>query len=632
MRGPGRIGSLGGYAPPVPDSEFEVLAPVAGVLQSVLVDEGATVESGALLALIEVMKMETEVRAPGAGTVASIGAGAGASVSEGDVLLVLASTAADQASPAAPESGSTAAEPEAGVRADLADVRERRRRALDEGRPHAVAGRHERGGRTARENLDDLVDEGSFVEYGIFALAAQRQRRSEDELIERTAADGLIGGIARVNGGRFGEDAAACAVVSYDYTVLAGTQGAVGHFKKDRLFEVVERLRLPVILFAEGGGGRPGDTDMPTGSSLTARAFALWGRLSGLAPRIAIVHGRCFAGNAALAGTADILIATEAANIGMGGPAMIEGGGLGTHAPEAIGPIDVQDANGVVDIRVADEAEAVAAAKRALGYFQGRADDWEALDQQALRDLVPESRRRSYSMRAVIESLSDSGSVTELRAGFGQGMITALTRIEGRPIGVLANDPSHMAGAITSDGSDKAARFMGLCEAFDLPLISLVDTPGMMVGPEVEETALVRHCSRLFAIGPNLTVPLIAVVVGRGYGLGAQAMVGGSFLEPLLSLAWPTGELGPMGIEGAVRLGMKNELAAIDDDSERERRLAELVAGLREHFRALNVATYFEIDDVIDPAETRDRIARTLAAVPSSAPRQGKKVPWVDTW
>ncbi len=498
--------------------------------------------------------------------------------------------------------------------------------------PTPSRGRHERGGRTARENVEDLIDPGSFSEYGIFALAAQRQRRSEDELIERTAADGLIGGIATVNAERFGAERASCAVVSYDYTVLAGTQGALGHFKKDRLFEVIERTRLPVVLFAEGGGGRPGDTDMPTGSSLTARAFALWGRLSGLVPRIAIVHGRCFAGNAALAGTADILIATEGANIGMGGPAMIEGGGLGNYAPEQVGPIDVQDANGVVDVRVADEAEAVGVTKTLLGYFQGRTDAWTAPPQAPLRDVVPESRRRSYDMHSVIAGLCDEESVTELRRGFAAGMITVFARIEGRPIGIVANDPSHLAGAITSPGADKAARFMTLCEAFGIPVLSLVDTPGMMVGPEVEETALVRHCSRLFSIGPNLTVPLLAVVVGRGYGLGAQAMVGGSFLEPLLTLAWPTGELGPMGIEGAVKLGMKNELAAITDEAEREEHFRELVAGLRHHFRALNVATYFELDDVIDPAQTRTRLAQTLAAAPSPAPREGKHLPWVDTW
>ena len=494
-----------------------------------------------------------------------------------------------------------------------------------------MALRHERGGRTARENLADLVDQGSFVEYGRLALAAQRQRRSEDDLIARTAADGIIGGTARINGDVFG-DGGRCAVLSYDYTVLAGTQGAVGHFKKDRLFELIERMRLPVVLFAEGGGGRPGDTDYPTGSSLTARAFALWGRLSGLVPRIAIVAGRCFAGNAALAGTSDLLIATEGSSLGMGGPAMIEGGGLGRFDPEDVGPIDIQEANGVVDLRVADEAAATAAARRLLSYFQGPLARYEACDQGPLRGLVPESRRRSYEIRQLLATLADRDTVTELRRGFGPGMITAFARLEGRPIGVIANDPAHLAGAITASGADKAARFLQLCEGFDIPVLSLVDTPGMMVGPEAEATGLVRHCSRLFAVGSNLTVPLLAVVVGRGYGLGAQAMVGGSFLEPLLTLAWPTGELGPMGIEGAVKLGMKDELEAIAGPEQRERRVSELVAGLRQHFRALNVATYFELDDVVDPAETRGLLARTLAAAPSPPPREGKKLPWVDTW
>jgi acetyl-CoA carboxylase carboxyltransferase component len=611
----------------MPTPPIEVPSPTAGVVQRLLVAAGERVAANQPLALVEVMKMETEVRAPAAGTVRELRVEAGAEVADGAVLCTLVGD--DEGSP----TGSVAAEPAAAdtVRADLAELRERRRRALDEGRPEVVAERHRRGGRTARENLTDLVDEGSFVEYGSLALAAQRARRSEEELIARTPADGLIGGTASVNGDRFGA-AARCAVVSYDYTVLAGTQGAVGHFKKDRLFELIERMRLPVVLFAEGGGGRPGDTDYATGSSLTARAFALWGRLSGLVPRIAVVAGRCFAGNAALAGTADLVVATENSNLGMGGPAMIEGGGLGRFAPEAVGPIDVQEGNGVVDVRVADEAAAVATAKRLLSYFQGSFTEWTAPAQAPLRDLVPESRRRSYEIRDVLTTLADEASVLELRAGFGQGMITALARIEGRPIGIVANDPGHLAGAITGAGADKAARFMQLCEAFDLPLLSVVDTPGMMVGPEVEETALVRHCSRLFAIGPNLTVPLLAVVVGRGYGLGAQAMVGGSFLEPLLTLAWPTGELGPMGIEGAVQLGMKAELAAIEDPAERERRFAELVAGLRHHFRAVNVATYFELDDVVDPAETRARLAATLAAAPPAPPREAKKVPWVDTW
>ena len=605
---------------------LEIPSPTAGVVQEILVSEGDLIEAEQVVAVVEVMKMETEVRAPVAGRVTAISVRPSESIAEGASLCTV-----EPGPGAGGELPTPAQQPSPDRRADLDEVLDRRGRAADEGRPDAVARRHERGGRTARENLADLVDEGSFVEYGRLALAAQRQRRSEDDLVARTAADGIIGGTARINGEHFGE-AGRCAVLSYDYTVLAGTQGAVGHFKKDRLFELIERMRLPVVLYAEGGGGRPGDTDYATGSSLTARAFALWGRLSGLVPRIAIVSGRCFAGNAALAGTADLLIATESSNLGMGGPAMIEGGGLGAFRPEEVGPIDVQESNGVVDLRVADEAAATTAARRLLSYFQGPLPDYTAPDQGPLRDLVPESRRRAYEIREVLETIADTDSVTELRAGFGAGMITAFARIEGRAIGVIANDPAHMAGAITSAGADKAARLLQLCEAFDIPVLSLVDTPGMMVGPEVEETALVRHCSRLFAIGANLTVPLLGVVVGRGYGLGAQAMVGGSFLEPLLTLAWPSGELGPMGIEGAVKLGMKAELEGIADADERERRFEELVAGLRHHFRALNVATYFELDDVIDPVETRGLLARTLAAAPTPPPREGKKVPWVDTW
>lgn len=603
----------------------QVTAHTAGVVAEIAVEVGQPVETGETMVVVEVMKMEHQVAAPTAGIVESVSTSVGARVSEGEELAGIRAGA--EPSPGGP--GKREAQSNDALRDDLAEVLDRHARTDDDARPEAVAKRHARGGRTPRENLTDLVDPGSFVEYGALALAAQRARRSEDELIAQTPADGLIGGIGRVNGAEFGESGR-CAVISYDYTVLAGTQGTIGHYKKDRLFELVERLRLPVVLFAEGGGGRPGDTDVAMGSWLTARAFALWGRLSGKVPRIAIVSGRCFAGNAALAGTADLIVATESANLGMGGPAMIEGGGLGSYAPEEIGPIDVQEANGTIDVRAADEAESVTVAKRLLGYFQGRTGDWEAADQDLLRELVPESRRRAYDVRRVIETLFDTGSATELRRGFGAGMITAFARLEGRPVGVVANDPEHLAGAITSPGADKAARFMGLCEAFGIPLISLVDTPGMMVGPVAEETALVRHSSRLFAIGPNLTVPYLVVVLGRAYGLGAQAMAAGGFWEPQLAVAWPTGELGPMGIEGAVRLGARAELDVIADADARERRVQELVADLRERFRAVNVATYFELDDVIDPAQTRSILCASLATAEGT--RSPTEAAWVDVW
>ena len=515
-------------------------------------------------------------------------------------------------------------------RDDLAELLRRQALTGDEARPAAVGRRHEAGGRTARENIEDLVDAGSFVEYGRFAIAAQRGRRELDDLISRTPADGLVGGTARINGDLFG-DRAACAVISYDYTVLAGTQGALGHRKKDRLFELIERMRLPAVLYAEGGGGRPGDTDYPVVSALDTRAFALWARLSGLVPRIAVVAGRCFAGNAVLAGCSDLIVATENVSLGMGGPAMIEGGGLGKVDPDDVGPLEMQERNGVVDLAVADEAEATAATKRLLAYFQGSTAAGREPDQARLREIVPERERRAYAVGPAIETLADADSVTFLRERFAPEMATALARIEGRPLGFIANDTRHMAGAITSDAADKAARFLQLCDSFGLPVVSLIDTPGMMVGPEAEATGLVRHASRLLVGGAALRVPLIAVILRRGYGLGAQAMAGGSLHEPLLTVAWPTAHLGPMGLEGAVRLALRKELEAIEDEGEREQRVRDLTAAAEENARAINAATLFELDDVVDPAQTRSLIASTLAAA-ASAPEPPSAHRFVDVW
>lgn len=514
--------------------------------------------------------------------------------------------------------------PDEPLRDDLAELLRRRGLTQDAGRSDAVTRRHAAGGRTARENIADLVDDGSFVEYGRFAIAAQRQRRSLDDLIARTPADGLLAGTARIGG-------VACAVLSYDYTVLAGTQGAIGHRKKDRLFEIIERMKLPTVFFAEGGGGRPGDTDIPTVSSLEIRAFALWAGLSGHVPRIAVVKGRCFAGNAVIAGAADLIVATRDSSIGMGGPAMIAGGGLGEVAPDDVGPIPVQAANGVVDVVVADEAEAVATTRKLLGYFTAPDDPGPVSDQTALRTMVPERARRAYAVAPIIETLADAGSVTLLREKFAPEMVTALGRIEGRPVGIIANNTMVMAGAITAAASDKAARFLQLCNAFGLPVVSLVDCPGYMVGPAAEAEALVRRGSRLLVAGAALTVPLVAVILRRGYGLGAQAMCGGSLHEPLLTVAWPGAHLGPMGLEGAVRLGLRKELEAIADDDEREQAVRAATAAAEQNARALNSASLFEIDDVIDPAETRDLIAATLAAAAQDE-RPAPRARFVDTW
>ncbi|MFM8888430.1 MAG: acyl-CoA carboxylase subunit beta [Solirubrobacterales bacterium] len=511
---------------------------------------------------------------------------------------------------------------------ELDELRHRIELTLDGARPEAVEKRHARGGRTARENLEDLVDPDSFVEYGRFAIASQRSRRSVEELIEKTPADGLVGGTAQVNGKLFGEEGSACAVLSYDYTVLAGTQGHVGHRKKDRLFDLIERMGLPTIFFAEGGGGRPGDTDIPVVSALEVPAFALWAGLSGKVPRIAIVHGRCFAGNAVIAGCSDLIVATEGSSIGMGGPAMIAGGGLGEVSPDEVGPSAMQSENGVIDFLARDEAEAVEVTRRLLSFFQGRIAPGVETDQESLREVVPEGARRAFDPVPVIETLCDEESVVVLREGFAPEMVTAFGRIEGRPVALIANDSRHMAGAVTSDGADKAARFLQLADAFGIAVISLVDTPGMMVGPEHEKTGLVRHTSRLLLAGASLGVPLLSVILRRSYGLGAQAMMGGGTHEPLLTVAWPGAHLGPMGLEGAVRLALRDELAGIEDEEEREGKVRELTEAAEQNARAINAATLFEIDDVIDPAETRRVLASTLAAA-GEPPRSSRMV---DAW
>ena len=502
----------------------------------------------------------------------------------------------------------------------------------DAARPDAVARRRKTGQRTARENIADLCDPGSFVEYGALVVAARRQRNTLDELIERTPADGMVMGLGRVNGELFPDERARVAAIAYDYTVLAGTQGYKNHEKKDRMFELATHWRLPIVFFTEGGGGRPGDTDAVFAGQLHVRAFELFNKLSGLVPLVGVVSGRCFAGNAVMLGCCDVIIATANSNIGMGGPAMIEGGGLGIFRPEDVGPMSVQVNNGVVDIAVADEPEAVRAARKYLSYFQGAVERWECADQRRLRKLIPENRLRVYDVRQVIETLADTGSVLELRPRFGRALVTSFIRIEGRPLGVIASNPMHIGGAIDSDAADKAARFMQLCDAFDIPLLSLCDTPGNMVGPEAEKAALVRHCCRVFVTGANLTVPLFSVVLRKAYGLGAQGMVGGSFRAPFFTVAWPTAEFGPMGLEGAVKLGYRNEIAAITDPSERKAFFERMVAQMYEQGKGLSAASLFEIDDVIDPADTRRWIMGGLRSLPAPAKREGKKRAWVDTW
>lgn len=601
-------------------------SPLGGTVAELLVVPGQTVSAEAVLLVVQSMKMFCEIRADKPARIVGIEVELADLIAEGQPLLRLVELDGHEREFVAPAPRAT--EPGDTVRADLQELRNRLAFLPDDARPEAVARRRTLGMRTARENIADLCDAGSFAEYGALAVAAQRRRRSLDDLIRNTPADGMITGIGNINGDRFGEEASRCAVMAYDATVLAGTQGLNNHQKTDRLLEVALRHRLPVVLFAEGGGGRPGDTDTAIVAGLHLATFGSYARLSGKVPVVGIAAGRCFAGNAALLGCSDVIIATRNSNIGMGGPAMIEGGGLGRFAPEQIGPSDVQNANGVIDILVDDEAQATSVARQYLSFFQGRLSHWECQDQALLRDVLPMNRAQTYAVRRVMDLIVDTGSLLELRSGFGAGIVTALARIEGRPVALIASNPLHLGGAIDAVAADKASRFLQLCNAHGLPVVSLVDTPGFMVGPDIEAQAQVRHVSRMFLQGANLRVPLFALVLHKAYGLGAMAMTGGGFHVPLATVAWPSGEFGAMGIEGAVRLGYSKELAAKAEGPAREALFASLVDQAYERGKAINMASALEIDAVIDPAQTRDWLTKGLMSAKAGEADR----PPIDSW
>jgi acetyl/propionyl-CoA carboxylase alpha subunit len=621
-----------------PDGTAPVRAPVQATIVSFDVREGDVVKQGQQVMVLNAMKMEHVIRAPVSGVVRLIVGEVGESVPEGVPLIFIE----EQDVEGSPDDEASHVDLDR-LRPDLAEVERRRALTTDEARAEVVAVHHAKGRRTARENIADLCDPGTFVQYGSLGVG-QGLVGNVDELLGYAPSDGMVMGLGQVNGDLFGPEKSRAIVMSYDYTVLAGTQGGMNHRMKDRMFETAEKLHVPVVLFAEGGGGRAGggtrnsanfrnpQGGISGGGGLHVPTWNKQARLSGLVPLIGVVSGRCFAGNAALLGICDIIVATPDASIGMGGPAMIEGGGLGVYRPEEVGPVSVQAPNGVIDILAKDEADAIAAVKKYLSYFQGPLTEFETADQRLLRTVVPENRLRVYDMRNVIETLADTDSVLELRRDFGRAMITALIRIEGRSVGVIANNPLFLSGAIDSAAADKAARFMQICDAFDIPILFLCDTPGIMVGPEAEKTALVRHANRLFVLGASITVPTFTVVIRKAYGLGAQTMGGGNHNLPIFVLSWPTGEFGGMGLEGQVKLGRRRELEAIEDPAARRERYDELVAQAYERGKAINAGHVFEVDDVIDPADTRKWLIAGLRSAPQPLPRKTKKRPCIDAW
>lgn len=578
-----------------------IKAESAAIVVEIYVTPGQEVAAGTVLLATELMKMRHEIISEESAVVKSIHVETGAELHGGEPLVTLEPAKVSARKPDISDN----------LRPDFAEFEARMALLSDNARPEAVAKRHKQKFRTARENIEHLFDAGSFTEYGALAIAAQRTQRPLPDLQARTQGDGIICGIGLVAG----RPVAAMAV---DYMVMAGTQGFNHHRKMDRLIDVAGRDKLPIVLFAEGGGGRPNDYDV-------AHVMAAWLNVTSFrnfaahrGQKIGIVTGYCFAGNAALFGVCDVRIATQNSRIGMGGPAMIEGGGLGVVKPTEIGPSDVQVKNGVIDLLTEDEASAVSAAKTLLTLSSpGEVTEGAT---ETLRSIVPVDRTRAYDMRKAIQTLVDPDTFLEIRRGFGTGMITGFARVKGRAIGLLANNPLHLGGAIDAAAGDKGARFLQLCDAWGVPVVTLCDTPGFMVGPKVEETGQVAHISRLFLAGAHFGQPFVTIILRKAYGLGAMAMAGGGFDRPHYCCAWPTGEVGAMGLEGAVKLGHRDYLAAIADPVERDQEYQRLVAELYERGKALNAASLLEFDAVIDPANTREEIDRALTAAGPGSP------------
>ncbi len=606
-------------------------SPCAGTVSEISVKNGEKIRRNDTLLVIESMKMQYPIRTKFSGIVKKVLVKKGDVIAQDQQLISIEVQVSENQIKDSKKSNSKAIDAHS-VRSELQDVIDRHFLTSDDARTNSVNKRHAKGMSTARENIANLLDENSFNEYGALLLAGQRRRFSQEELIEKSPADGLVVGTGSINNQTFSEDKSRCLVMAYDYSVFAGTQGIMNHKKMDRMLLLAKEQQIPVVLFAEGGGGRPSDTDFNGVTGLDCHTFVGLAALSGLVPTVGIVAGRCFAGNAALLGVCNVIIATQGSTIGMAGPAMIEGGGLGSFSAEEVGPVSTQSPNGVIDILAKDEKEAVELCKKYLSYFQGDLKDWQCEDQEKLRNSIPKNRKQIYDIRKLIELFADSGSVLELRKEYSLGMITSLIRIEGKAFGLIANNPGHLGGAIEASAGDKVSRFMQLCDGFDIPMISLCDTPGFMVGPEAEKQATVRHISRIFVTASSLTIPFFTLVLRKGYGLGAQAMSAGSFHSSIFTAAWPSGEFGAMGIEGAIKLAYAKQLKAIDDPKEQKKMFDELVNKAYEQGKALNIASYMEIDAVIDPAESRKWIMNGLNACAKPKPRNGKKRPCIDTW
>jgi propionyl-CoA carboxylase beta chain len=508
------------------------------------------------------------------------------------------------------------------MRALLSEMEARRLSVQDSVRPEAVARQRAHGKKTARERIEALCDPGSWREFGALVTAAADTEVSRDL---DAPADGIVTGLATIDG-RW------VVISSQDFTVYGGSSSAIGSLKLARAVDKAISDGLPLIRLLEGGGHRIQEGLDARHFSSSKGIFNALTQASGWVPVVAAMLGPCFAGPTNHAALADYVVMVRGiATMGMAGPALVKAGTGEDIDKEALGGVGLQvDETGAADLAVDSEAECFAAIRRYLSYLPSNAraplpvvagDDPPDRRDETLLDLVPANPRKSYDMRRVVGVLADAGSVLEVKPTHARNMVTAFIRMDGRPVGVIANNPLFAAGMLDGNACDKAAHFIAICDAFGLPLVYLVDVPGFAIGSAAERSRMPRRSAKLIHELGNASVPRLSVVLRKGYGLGYVAMCGGRGFGADACYAWPTAEICAMSVEGAVDIAYRKEIKAAADPSQRR---AELVESFKGRLGALRAAEHFGIDDVIDPRDTRRLIIETLR---TAAPRRALHLP-----
>jgi acetyl-CoA carboxylase carboxyltransferase component len=492
---------------------------------------------------------------------------------------------------------------------DLADdLGVRREKALAMGGAEAIAKQHAEGKLTVRERVARLFDPGSFQEIGLLATHANISSAMKGR---DTPADGVVTGFGKING-------RPASLIAYDFTVMAGSMGRTAEVKCNRAREIALSKRMPMIWLIDSAGARIQEAIGSTfaGSGFLFREESI---MSGVVPMVAAMMGPGAAGTAYIPALADFVpMVKGTSHMALGGPPLVKAVVGEDISAEELGGSKVHtEISGVADLEVADDAECIDVIKEYLGYFPGSnleqppvasCDDPADRMDPALLSIVPDSARRAYDMKKVVAAIVDGGRLFEIKPGWAKNLITCLARLGGRPVGIVANQPLVLGGALDVDAADKAARFIMLCDAFHLPLVFLQDVPGFMVGSKVERQGIIRHGAKMLYAVSEATVPKVTVVVRKAYGAGYFVMCGKAY-EPDLIVAWPTAEISVMGPEGGTNIIFRKEIAAASDpDAERARRIEEFRKLINPYIAAGGAL----IDDVIDPRETRPVLIRAL--------------------